>query len=293
MTDRHVQRGYALRGLVLLAAAAFTLAGCSPDNAASNSSTTTGTGSSGTAAVTLSTPGTLTVCSNVPFKPMEYNDDNGQTVGFDIDLMQLVATKLNVKMNVVATDFDQITSGAVFAANKCDIGASAITITDARKQAVLFSEPYFSATQVLVAKTDSGINSLSDLSGKTLAVQTATTGNDYADAHATEDGYTVKTWDDASAALSAILSGGADACLVDRAVAYSFVADNSSTVKAATEIQTGEDYGFAAKANDPNAAALMAVVNGVLNTANTDGTYLKIYQKWIDPDATSASLPTD
>ena len=290
MTDRHAS--YALCGLAVLAATAFTLSGCSPDNAANTSSTSTG-GATGTAAVTLSTPGTLTVCSNVPFKPMEYNDDNGQTVGFDIDTMQLVADKLGVKMSVVATDFDQITSGAVFAANKCDIGASAITITDARKQAVLFSQPYFSATQVLVVKSGSGITDLSDLSGKVLAVQTATTGADYANDHASADGFTVKTWDDASAALSAILSGGADACLIDRAVAYSFVSDNSSTVTAATEIQTGEDYGFAAKANDANAAALIGVVNQVLNTANTDGTYLKLYQKWIDPQATSASLPTD
>ncbi|MCL1840294.1 MAG: ABC transporter substrate-binding protein [Propionibacteriaceae bacterium] len=277
---------YALSGLVLLAGAALLLSGCSPD---ATSSPSTGTAaSSGAANVQLVKPGTLTVCTNPPFKPMEYDDSTGQTVGFDIDLMQLVADKLGAQMSVLETDFSQITSGAVFAARQCDIGASAITITDARKKAVLFSTPYFAATQALVVKTDSGINDLSGMKGKTVAVQTDTTGNDYANSHASTDGYQVKVFDDAGTALNSILAGSADGCLIDRAIAYSFVADNPTT-KVVTEFQTGEQYGFDVSLDN---TALINVVNQVLTTANTDGTYLSLYKKWIDPSATSASLPT-
>jgi len=50
-------------------------------------------------------------------------------------------------------------------------------------------------------------------------------------------------------------------------------------------------YGIIA-AKDANGLALLDVVNQVLTTANSDGTYLKLYQKWVDPQATSASMPT-
>lgn len=269
------------RPLAALAAIALTgslMAGCS-STPSSNS----------TGGVTLVAPGTLTVCTNPPFKPMEFVDDSGTVVGFDLDLMQLVATKLGDKMNVVQTDFSQITSGAVFASQKCDIGASSITITDARKNALTFSNPYFAATQALAVKSDSGINGLADLKGKNLAVETDTTGADYANANAAQYGYSVVVFDDGGTALNAILSGRADACLIDNAIAYDFVNSNSGT-QVVTEFQTGETYGFAMMNND-NGKALADTVNQVLATASSDGTYLTLYKKWINPNATTASLP--
>ncbi|MCL2782718.1 MAG: transporter substrate-binding domain-containing protein, partial [Propionibacteriaceae bacterium] len=89
--------------------------------------------------------------------------------------------------------------------------------------------------------------------------------------------------------LNSILSGRADACLIDRAIVYGFVDDNPSTT-VATEFQTGELYGFAAAKSDAG-AALIALVNQVLTTSNSDGTYLNLYKKWIDANATSAKLP--
>ncbi len=59
----------------------------------------------------------------------------------------------------------------------------------------------------------------------------------------------------------------------------------------ATEFQTGEEYGYAAK-KDATGQALIDVVNQVLQTADSDGTYLSLYKKWVDPNAASASLPT-
>ena len=266
--------------LAVVALAGTLMAGCSSTPASTPSASD---------GVTLVSPGTLSVCTNPPFKPMEYVDDSGNVVGFDMDMMQLVADKLGVKLNVVQTDFSQITSGAAMAAKKCDIGASAITITAARKAAVSFSAAYFAATQALAVKSGSGINGLADLKGKNLAVETDTTGADYANANAAQYGYSVVVFDDGGTALNAILSGRADACLIDNAIAYDFVNSNPST-QVATEFQTGESYGFVTS-NDANGLALTAVVNGVLETANSDGTYLTLYKKWINPNATAATLP--
>ena len=265
-----------LTAIALLAATTIALTGCS-----SKSNTVMG--------VNLVQAKTLTVCTNPPFKPMEYTDDKGAVVGFDMDVMNLVAAKMGVTAKFVETDFAQITSGAAMAAKKCDLGASSITITDARKDALLFSAPYFSATQALAAKSDSGIKTLADLKGKALAVQSDTTGADYANAHAAENGYTVTFFDDGGAALTAILSGKVAATLIDLPIVADFVRENPGTTMV-TQFNTGELYGFALPKDD-NGGNLAKIVNEVLATAEKDGTYLKLYQKWIDPTATSVPTP--
>jgi len=265
-----------LAALAASVALAIALTGC-----ASKANTVMG--------VNLVAPNTLTVCTNPPFKPMEYTDDKGAVVGFDMDVMGLVATKMGVTAKFVETDFAQITSGAAMAAKKCDMAASSITITEARKDAVLFSAPYFSATQALAAKSDGGIKGLADLKGKALAVQSDTTGADYANTHAAEFGYTVTLFDDGGAALTAILSGKVAATLIDLPIVADFVRENPGTAMV-TQFETGELYGFALT-KDANGQALATIVNDVLATAEKDGTYLKLYQKWIDPTATSVPTP--
>lgn len=269
-----------LTALTVVALVGALAVGCS-------STPTTQTSNSG--GVTLVAPGILTVCTNPPFKPMEFVDTTGATVGFDIDLMKYAADKMGLGTNFIQTDFTQITSGAAMAAQKCDVGASSITITEARKQAVTFSAPYFAATQALMAKSDAGITGLASLKGKKLAVETDTTGADYANENAAANGYTVVVFEDGGTALNAVLAGRADACLIDRAIVYSFVADNPTT-SVITEFQTGEQYGFVAS-TDANGQALMAQVNDALTAADADGTYFNLYKKWIDPNATSANLP--
>ena len=106
-------------------------------------------------------PGKLMVCTHLSYKPFQFKDSSGNVVGFDVDMLDLVAKKLGVTQEIVDIDFASMTSGAVFAARKCDAAAGAVTITDKRKEAVAFSDPYFSATQALLVKTDSGITELS------------------------------------------------------------------------------------------------------------------------------------
>ena len=211
----------------------------------------------------------------------EIKDDSGKTVGFDVDLMDLVAKKLGVTQEIVDIEFEQITSGAVFAAKKCDAGAAAITITDERKQATGFSDPYFAATQALLVKSDSTVTDLAGLKGQTLAVQAGTTGHDYAKKNADANGYTVKVFDDMPSGANAVLAGTVAAAINDNGVLYDFAKQNPTT-KVATEFATGEHYGFnMAKDN----TALLTVVNEVLKTAKSDGTYNDIYKKWFGTDA--------
>jgi len=100
----------------------------------------------------LVSAGTLTVCTNPPYEPFEYEED-GEIVGLDIALTGEIAADLGVELRPLNTGFDAIESGAALNARQCDIVASAITITDGRKQNIDFTDPYFDADQgVLVAE---------------------------------------------------------------------------------------------------------------------------------------------
>ena len=97
--------------------------------------------------------GALTVCTHLAYRPFQYlDDDNSTIIGFDVDLADVIAKKLGVTQKIVDIEFGQITSGAVFEAGKCDLGAAAITITEERNAAAPFTVPYFNATQALLVK---------------------------------------------------------------------------------------------------------------------------------------------
>ena len=268
--------------LVRLALAATSAASLFALTACANYATPTTTAAGDTP--TLINAGKLTVCTHLAYKPFQFKDDAGTIVGFDVDLMDVVAKKLDVKQEILDIEFGQITSGAVFAAKKCDVGAAAITITDARAEAAPFSKPYFKATQALLAKTDSGITSLADLKGKVLAVQTDTTGKTYAEKNKDANGYTVKVFEDMPSASTAVLSGAAAATINDNGVMFSFVKDNPTT-EVVTEFQTGESYGFNTGKDNP---AMVKAMDDALDAARADGTYNTIYKKWFGVDA-----PTD
>ena len=140
MTVRRSTR-VALAGAAALSL--LSLASC-----ANNSSTATSAPAA--SGVSLVNPGKLTVCTHLAYKPFQYKDTSGKIVGFDVDLMDVVAKKLNVTQEIVDIEFGQITSGAVFAAKKCDAGAAAITITDKRKEQISFAGPYFVTGQGLL-----------------------------------------------------------------------------------------------------------------------------------------------
>ncbi len=254
---------------------------------ANYSSTTTaapaGSASGSTSAAagpTLVKSGTLLVCTHLSYKPFQYKDDASKVIGFDVDIMDLVAKKLGVTQEIVDIPFDQITSGAVFAAKKCDAAAAAVTITDERKKAVLFSDPYFTANQALLVKADSGITDLAGLSGKVIGVQTDTTGQIYAEKNKDANGYTIKVFDDMPSELAAVQAGTIAGAVNDNGVVYDYAKDNPTT-KVVKEFDTGEQYGILVAQGN---TAMATAINDVLKAAKADGSYATVYKKWFNAE---------
>ncbi len=259
---------------VPVAAAALLLAGCS-STAGDDDTTPAAEGEDTTAPeeggeVSLLNEGVLTVCTNPPYEPFEYEED-GQVVGLDMDIVNEVATDLGVELEIKITPFDGIQSGADLNSGNCDIVASGITITEEREEKMDFSDPYFDADQGLLVPADSGIATLEDLEGLTVGVQLATTGQTFAN----DNGLNTVEFEDLGLQVEALRGGTVDAIINDIAVLGPFASDD---FEVGTTFPTGEQYGFGVKTGS---TALLDAVNATLERIVSDGTYEEIYTKYI------------
>lgn len=245
---------------VPVAAAALLLAGCS------STANDPGDGEG----VNLIDEGVLTVCTNPPYEPFEY-EEGGEIVGLDMDLVAEVAADLDVDLEIKVTPFEGIQSGADLNSNNCDLVASGITITEEREENMDFSDPYFDADQGLLVPAGSGLASVEDLEGLNVGVQQATTGLDWA----TEQGLTTVEFEDLGLQVQALRGGTVDAVINDIAVLGPFAGDD---LEVSTTFPTGEQYGFGVKTGN---TALLEAVNGTLDRVRSDGTYDEIYEKYI------------
>jgi polar amino acid transport system substrate-binding protein len=271
IVNRSVSRflGVAAAGVL----AASTLAACTQE--------------SGTAeGIKIVHEGHLTICTHLPYPPFQFTNDDGDLVGFDIDLLDLLADDLGLERtndDIVNIAWEQVTSGAVFEADRCDVGMGAMTITNERANALTISDPYFEATQAMLVRKDEPYSSLEELDGERVGVQTDTTGQEYAQSLEDEMGYEVVKYDDLALELNALKAGNIAAAINDNSPLTDFAEKNSDT-EVSAQFHTGEVYGFAFKKDDSNAEKLAERFNDLLAQAFDDGTYADIYQRWFGTD---------
>jgi polar amino acid transport system substrate-binding protein len=270
------------RLVALLAALALMAAACG-DDTGDGGGTGDGDGTTTTAATAdleLVTEGTLTVCTDAPYPPMEIEDPDaeGGYTGFDIELMRAVAEDLGLELAVNNTGFDPITSGLAMEAGDCDIAAASITITEEREENIDFSEPYFSGDQSLLALDDSGLTALADFGGSSIAVQTGTTGEIYAQENAPDDAELV-SFDEPGDMFLALEAGNVQGVLQDIVTNGDYALNNEGASVVET-YPTEEFYGFAVK--EEGSEALLEAVNAALAKFEGDGTYDQIYADWFE-----------
>ncbi len=225
----------------------------------------------------LTSDGELTVCTDAPYEPFEWEED-GEWVGFDMDIMRDISGRMGLELAVKVVPFDGI--WLLPAAGECDIVASAMTITEERAKSTLFTNPYFDADQSLLVRTSDAdkFGSISSLSGSNIAVQTGTTGEMYAQENAPSDS-TLVSFDEPAAMFLALQSGEVDAILQDLPVNGDRQRNNPSFTM--TEVfPTGEQYGFAVS---PKNKPLADVVNDLMEEMMMDGVYEMIFNAYFGP----------
>ena len=227
--------------------------------------------SDGTAKIKTVEAGKLTLATNAEFPPYEYHDGD-KIVGIDMDIADAIAKKLGLEVQIEDIAFDsvilEVTSG------KADIGLAGISATDERKQSVDFSDTYTTSKQLIIVKDDSAIKGSKDLEGKTVGVQTGTTGDILA-----SDIKDVKPerYDKGMDAVQALSQGKVDAVIIDSEVAKKFV-EETSGLKVLDEAFADENYAIAIKKGNKE---LLDSVNKALSELKSDGTIDSIIAKYI------------
>lgn len=220
----------------------------------------------------------LSTCTHLPYAPFQFQR-TGAVVGFDVDLIGLAARRLGVKQRIVDVKFATITSGDAFADGRCDVGAGGMTINAQRTAVLDFSRPYFLASQAMMARKGVRHAVAGVGSGKLrLGVVAGTTGEEYARDHH----WTAKAYENSVTELDALRTGQVDVIVQDDPVVRYWLTDPANAGFAeVTDLHTDEKYGFAVrKGHNPE---LVKLIDQVITQAREDGTYRRLYEKWMGP----------
>ncbi|WP_460351886.1 ABC transporter substrate-binding protein [Actinoallomurus acanthiterrae] len=228
--------------------------------------------------VHLVTRSALTTCTHLPYAPFQFQRGKA-IVGFDVDLIDLVARRLGVRQRIVDTRFTAITSGQAFAVAACDVAAAGMTINPQRAAEVDFSRPYFDSGQVLMARRGERVTpGAFGPGGLRVGVVAGTTGQ----AYARGQGWQPKAYENATTELDALRTGQIDVLVQDDPVVRYWLTDEANAgFVLIPGLRTHEQYGFAVrKGHNP---ALVRLLDQVIAQIRRDGTYRRTYERWMGP----------
>ena len=210
---------------------------------------------------TIKARGYLVMGTNATFPPFEFVDAKNEVVGFDIDLARAVAKKLGVTLRVIDFAFDGLIPA--LQADKFDIIFAGMTITEKRKEVVLFSDPYFDAGQVIVVRKGyKHFDDVDELTNEKVAVQTGTTG----DLMATEvPGIILTRFPHFTEALMELSLRRVNAVVIDSSTGEAYIKFNPN-LEVGSPILSAESYGAAIKKGNEE---LLNFVNQVLKELKT------------------------
>ena len=233
------------------------------------------------------------VGTDAAYAPFESQNEKGEIVGFDIDVVKAIAQKAGIEVKFVNTPWEGIFNA--LAQGDRDLLVSSVTITDERKQTMDFSAPYFDARQLIAVKADSKVSRFDDLMKLKVGVQTGTTGDEAITKLQGKTSANIKRFESTPLALKELEAGGVDAVVADNGVVIHYVANNAGA-KFKTVSDTGfaaEQYGLPVKKGNTE---LLAKLNQGLAAIKADGSYDKIYARYFgaSPAASigTAATPT-
>lgn len=216
------------------------------------------------------------VGTDAAFPPFE-TLQGGQFSGFDIDVMTEVAKAAGFQVEWKNTGWSQLI--ADMGTGKVDIGISAISMTDKRREAFDFSDPYFEANQLILVAEDSPINRLADLQGKQVGVQADSTGEELAKQALGGSDAGIKSYKELPSAVNDFLSGKLDAVIGDNGfiIYYANKIKDKKFKLIKDESFPKEHYGIMVKKGN---LELAKQINQGLKTIKANGVLQQIYDRY-------------
>ena len=196
---------------------------------------------------------------------------DGKFTGFDNDLLVAVAAKLDLKVEFVGTDFSALLSQVN--TKKFDVGSSSITITEARKKTVAFTNGYDFGYFGLDVPKGSSITGFDGLAGKRVAVVQGTVQDDYA----TKNQLDPVRVPDYNSAVNQLKSKTADAWIAPAEIGEKLAGDSGGAVVMVQKQLSSEPTAFAVAKDN---SALLAALNKGLDEVIADGTWSKLQAQY-------------
>lgn len=242
----------------------------------------------------LATTGALTtaaqadtwqVGANIGNVPWEFQDETGAFVGFEIDLVNEVASRLGHDVEIVNIPFNGLFSAVQ--SGRADLAISSITITEKRLESVSFAQPYYDSDQSLTV-VEGGPASVADLKGKVVGVDTGSTGDMWATEQSDTAGFTeIRRYEGLAPAMLDLGAGRIQGYISDIPALLYYVKDKPN-LKVVARIETGERYSMMFDKN----AELAGQVNEVLTALKNEGVIAGLHEKWFGatPEDTTSTV---
>ncbi len=210
------------------------------------------------------------------FAPMGFRDENNDIVGFDIDYARAAAEEMGVEVKFQPIDWK--TKETELNSGRIDLIWNGYTITDERKEKVLFTKPYLSNSQVIMTLKDSDINAIADLEGKKIGVQALSSALDALNSNEVSEKIAdLSEYGDNVLALTDLKTKRTDAVIIDEIVANYYNTLEDGTFKIVEESLAPEEYGVGVKKGNEE---LLEKLQKALDTLNENGKAAEISEKW-------------
>ncbi|KXV03507.1 ABC transporter substrate-binding protein [Caballeronia megalochromosomata] len=235
------------------------------------------TGDKGSVKLTTVTPGALSV-RPVLGVPGWWNGDSLETIkdGFEYCMAANMAYRAGLdRVVLVSRSFQQVLTGQ---SQGFDIALSEITITDARKKVVNFTEPYFSSDQGVLVKAGTKVDK-SNLSSLRYAVERGTTAYDYI-MEKIKPAEQPKVFNDPPSMYTALAAGQVDAVIYDTPNVLLRAKNSNGALQVVGRFDTGEKWGGVVNKDSPNLAAFNQLIEGL----KKDGTLDRLSAKYLTPE---------
>lgn len=228
-----------------------------------------------------------TIVADSSFAPFEYQDENGNYVGIDMELIKAIAEQQGFTITIQNPGFDAALNAVQ--AGQADAVIAGMSITDARKEIFDFSNAYYTSNILLAVKNGSDIASYEDLSGKTVGAKNGTASYTFLEENKDKYGYTLKAFDEASGMYDSLNSGSIDALMDDEAVLLYAIQQGRNFATPIPGEKSGE-YGFAVKkGTNPE---LIEMFNNGMAALVASGKYDEILNKYFNTTEETSTTTT-
>lgn len=219
---------------------------------------------------------TLIVGSDTTYPPFESVNQEGEIVGFDVDVVNAICERINCVAEFRTTAWDGIFPA--LANGEFDMVASGVSITPERDEIVDFTEPYHEVTQAIAVRVEDEDLTLADFTEGELILGAQTGTTNAATAEGLVGRERVRLYDTFNTAVQALLNGDVDGVDIDDTAADAFVERYAGElVVNIREVESGDQLGLVVQEGDP----LVDALNAGLAEIRADGTLDALVEKWL------------